>query len=150
MLLGWSLQSAAKRAGAFPAFGNSGLLAAVVDTDKGNRCGKDEVFIALLEISRIDLHQIPHGCGSHGIALHIETEQGALGDAFFEFDAVHGDGHEVAAGEFHARGNICDFIHPLQHVAAEEEAIVVQVFRQYDLEVFHAAGRTPSLCGLQV
>ena len=58
-------------------------------------------------------------------------------DALSEFDLVHPDGDEFVPWVVEAGGDPGDFVDPLEQVAAEEEAVVVEMFWQDELVVFH-------------
>ena len=113
------------------------FLTQPVQADEGDIGGEDEILAATFDVIAIDIHVVLHGGLALAHALNGNAQDRALSHALVEFHLVHGDGDEAAAGIVPAGGNPGDLIDPLEHVAAEEVTVVVEVFGENELVAFH-------------
>lgn len=108
-------------------FWEGGLLPVCGDGHHRDRDFKDRVDVIGLEIAGDDSDSIGGGRPPQVDAANAEAEQGAVVDALGEGRRVHGPGDEAAAGEFAQRGDVGVFVNPLQHAAAEEVSVVIEM-----------------------
>lgn len=67
----------------------------------------------------------------------MEAEDGTALDLVPELDAVHGSGDEFALGIIDSGGHPGAFVNPGQHLTTEKRAVMIEMFRSYEVIVFH-------------
>jgi len=69
---------------------------------------------------------------------YSKAEDFAERDRVVELDVIQRDGYEAVTGVFDTRRYISNLIYPLEQVAAKQRALIIHVFRLYQLTMVHS------------
>ena len=108
-----------------------------IDVDKGDVGRKKQLVITRITIATKDQHPVLHGSSAHPSSFDDKFEDRTVTDVFPEFYLIHADGHKLSPRILKAGGNPGVLIHPLQEIAPEEKAVMIQMPRQNELMIFH-------------
>ena len=113
------------------------FLAVFVQVHKGNFRSKQYFFGVGSHFLAEDFYQVLHrGSAEPGLG-YFEPEYFSQADRMVELDAVQRDGDKAIVGVLYARRYISELINPLEQVAAKQRALIIHVFRLYELTMVH-------------
>ncbi len=116
---------------------NRGFLALFIHGHKGNP-GLEEDFIDILVFPGAESADVILYRGSAEVVEgNHEAHDFSELYGFSEDDIIKGNREKVVAGKLLAGSDIGKLIYPLEGVAAEQFAVVVQMFRENQLVILH-------------
>ena len=110
----------------------------LINADQCDPGGEDKIILFEV-VAPVHVDEVLRRSCARRCFLDHKFEDGSLPDTFLELDPVHGDGDKIAARIFHGGGDESIFVDPFEQMAAEEKTVVIQVFGQDQLVIFHAS-----------
>ena len=112
--------------------GDGRFRAVLADADE-SYVGREHKFLfAGFDLAPMDIHVVGDRGAPFVLPLGIEAQHRLGMHALLEFDFAHSDSDEMKRRIVLAHGDPRHFVHPHQHLPAEEETVVIHVPRHHE------------------